>query len=360
LIVLLLAIAPFAAAEHDSGVGVTSVVLEGDRYSSWQEYSDSAVFKSEGRRCGTGDREMRQILTGPWQETAPSDCSSSATNPTSEYDPSFLYTIPVVVHIIMDDYCTVGAVSDDLVHSQINILNEDFLALTTTNGANGTALRVLFYLATEDADGNPTLGITRSCNSTWYNDSGAYYDALSWDPHRFLNIYTNSAHGWLGYVPFLPADNNGDRVGQSSDRVVILWSAFGRDAPYGPPYDQGRTVTHEVGHYLGLEHPFARQSQCGSTYPPGCYNDGDLICDTAVEETPNWECPVGVESCGSPDPVTNYMDYTDDLCMEEFTREQSRRMRCTLGYYRPNVRSQALFVDNFESGNTLLWEDVVP
>jgi len=322
--------------------------------------AEPGSFELAGQRCGTESREMREIVTGPWLATVPSDCSSSSTNPSTDYDSSFLYRIPVVVHIIMDDSCSLGTISDELVRSQISILNEDFLALTTTNGANGADLQVFFYLATTDADGDPTTGITRSCNSTWHNDSGAYYDTLAWDPHRFLNIYTNSAGGDLGYVLFLPADNNGGFVGRASDRVVILWSAFGRNAPDGPPYDQGRTVTHEVGHYLGLEHTFTPQNHCGIATAPGCYGDGDLICDTAVEQAPNFGCPVGTESCASLDPISNYMDYTADLCMEEFTIEQTRRVRCTLQYYRPNVHSRAIFADNFELANTLLWEDVVP
>ena len=315
---------------------------------------------SEDLRCGTENRSMREILSGPWTALAPSDCSSSATHPTSSYDPITLYRIPVVVHIIMDDTCQQGAVSDALVHSQIDILNEDFLALATTNGENGIDFRIAFHLATEDANGEPTTGITRSCNSIWFDDSGRYYDDLAWDPHKFLNIYTNSAAGYLGYVPFLPADNNGSFVGRTTDRVVALWSAFGRDAPYGPPYDQGRTVTHEVGHYLGLEHTFNPQNQCGSAVAPACYSDGDLICDTPVQQSPNFGCPIGEQSCSSLDPIANYMNYTADLCMQEFTLEQARRSRCTLQYYRPNLYTEALFADNFELGNTLLWDDVVP
>lgn len=161
-------------------------------------------------------------------------------------------------------------------------------------------------------------------------------------------------------MPFLPADNGGGFVGQNFDRVVINWTAFGRNAPGGPPYDQGRTATHEVGHWLGLEHPFTPQGACGAATPPDCYTDGDLICDTPVEQFPRFGCPAGSESCTSPDPITNYMDYTDDLCMEEFTLEQSRRIRCTLQSYRPDVYSAAIFVDNFELGNTLLWNLVFP
>jgi len=150
-----------------------------------------------------------------------------------------------------------------------------------------------------------------------------------------MNIYTNQAGGNLGYVPFLPMNAGGALVGGLSDRVVILWTSFGRNGPIGPPYNQGRTVTHEVGHYLGLEHTFS--GGCASATPPGCYTSGDYLCDTNSESGPNFGCPTNPTSCGSPDPITNYMDYTDDLCMEMFTVEQSRRMRCALTSYRTNL-----------------------
>jgi len=95
----------------------------------------------------------------------------------------------------------------------------------------------------------------------------------------------------------------------------------------------GRTATHEVGHYLGLYHTFC--GGCGSS--TACYSTGDLICDTNREQNPTYGCPSSKTSCSSPDPIHNYMDYTDDPCLWEFTPEQVNRIRCTLVYWRPDL-----------------------
>jgi hypothetical protein len=116
--------------------------------------------------------------------------------------------------------------------------------------------------------------------------------------------------------------------------VVCYYRAFGRNSGFYP-YHQGRTATHEVGHYLGLFHTF--QNGCAAATPPGCYTTGDRICDTNSEQSYHFGCPSGATSCGSPDPYRNYMDYTDDLCMTNFTPEQARRNRCTLEFWRPNL-----------------------
>jgi hypothetical protein len=240
------------------------------------------------------------------------------------------------------------------VDTQIDILNEDFLALPGTNGEEGTDAQIQFRLASTDPEGNPTTGITRTCNTTYFNDGGGYWNELAWDPHRYMNIYTNLASGALGYVPFLPADGGGGNVGAASDRVVILWSALGRDAPIGPPYDQGRTATHEVGHYLGLEHTFT--GGCAPGTEPGCFSNGDLICDTNPEQNPHFGCTPGSQSCGVTRPIENYMDYSDDLCMELFTLEQTRRQRCTMEFYREDLDAGTIFDDGFESGDTGAWD----
>ncbi len=288
-------------------------------------------FRQDHTRCLTPDpRMVPGMLPGV---DSPSDCSLTRTNPDAAYDPSTgVYRVPVVVHIIQRTDGT-GSMSDARVHSQIDVLNEDFRAIAGTLGAPGTDVGIEFYLETEDPVGNPTTGNTRRDNNTWYSDRGSYWNTLAWDTNRYLNIYTNSASGALGYVPNLP---QGGIVGLPEDRVVVLHSAFGRDAPLRP-FDLGRTATHEVGHYLGLYHTF--DGGCGST--SSCATTGDLICDTNGESSPTFGCPGSRSSCGLPAPIDNYMDYSDDRCMNKFTPIQARRMRCTIENYRPDVYSAA-------------------
>lgn len=300
----------------------------GESFATWHDYYASEYFQQHGKRCGTPK-------SVPVPGLASSDCSFSFTNPSSEYDTVDIYEIPVVVHVIEHSNGD-GRISDVLVQSQIEVLNEDFRALAGTPGAPGYDTGVQFALASTDPLGNPTSGITRSVNDAWFNDGGSYWNTLAWDTSRYMNVYTNSASGNLGYVPNLP---QGGIAGNPADRIVVLWSAFGRDATGGPPYDQGRTLTHEVGHYLGLEHTFT--GGCASSSPPSCYSSGDLICDTAPEASPNFGCPGGAASCGTPDPIENYMDYSDDTCMDRFTNEQSHRMRCSLLSYRADLYAVA-------------------
>ncbi|MCB9844529.1 MAG: zinc metalloprotease [Phycisphaeraceae bacterium] len=304
-----------------------TILADGVAYESWAQYTGSEYFRELNLRCGS-DPLAWAGHSDP--AGSPADCTYNFTNPAAEYDPSqFKWRIPVVVHIIQHTNGQ-GQISDALVQSQIDILNEDFLALPGTNGEPGTDVQIEFYLATEDPSGNPTNGITRSTNSTWFNDGGSYWNSLAWDTNRYCNIYTNSASGALGYVPDLP---QGGIAGSNSDRIVILWSSFGRNAPIGPPYNKGRTTTHEMGHYLGLWHTF--DNGCGSV--SGCATSGDRICDTNRESGPVFGCPGSSSSCSSSDPYHNYMDYSDDLCMWEFTHDQARRIRCSLIHYRPNL-----------------------
>ncbi|MEM9558111.1 MAG: zinc metalloprotease [Acidobacteriota bacterium] len=309
--------------------------------------------------------EFRQLPpptpASPWaQRGGAADCSASANNPAPEYEPANgLYTVRVAVHVIMDSQCVDGDIPDAMVQTQIDILNEDFLALPGSNGAPGADSQIRFELATEDPDGLPTSGITRHCDDTWFADDGDYWQSIAWDPSRYLNLYSNSAGGARGYVPFLPASSN-SMIGDPSDRVVVNWQAFGTDGPV-PAHQLGRTATHEIGHYLGLWHVFF--GGCGIATPPDCYTTGDLLCDTAPDDAASDLCPIGATSCGGvPVPIENYMEYTDDDCMTGFSAEQGLRMRCTLMHYRPGVftaSSPALFTDGFETGDTSAWSHVV-
>ncbi len=273
-------------------------------------------------RCGTPEPVLGRMAE------AVTDCDYQSTNPSGSYAPTFLYQIPVVVHVIQHSDGR-GALTAAVVQSQIDVLNEDYRAEAGSLGAGGFDTRIGFHLADTDPSGLPTNGITYHTDDQWFADRGSYWNTLAWDPNRYLNIYTNDAGGNLGYVPDVP--QGGGLVGSPADRVVVRYSAFGRDAPIGPPYDRGRTVTHEVGHYLGLFHTFAHG--CGTS---DCYHTGDLICDTERESQAHLGCAPS-SSCGSVDPIDNYMDYSDDLCMHRFTSEQSRRMRCTLQFWRPQL-----------------------
>ncbi|MCA9294895.1 MAG: zinc metalloprotease, partial [Phycisphaerales bacterium] len=302
------------------------VVVRGKTFSSWGAYFASADFDAIAGRCHTVDPDGLDEIELLFGST--SDCTLNSTNPTAAYDPSVVkYRIPVVVHVIRTTAGTTGNISTAMVQSQIDVLNEDFNAIAGTLGAPGTDVQIEFQLAQTDPTGNPTNGITYSNNTTWYNDGGSYWNSLAWDPDKYLNIYTNSAAGALGYVPGLPQEGV---AGSNADRVVILWSAFGRNSP-AVPYNLGRTATHEVGHYLGLFHTF---NSCGSSTP--CYTTGDRICDTVRQSSPTGGCSNG-NSCGDGNNRRNYMDYSDDSCMWEFTPDQARRMRCTLENWRPQL-----------------------
>ncbi len=278
---------------------------------------------AQRERCGTPEPKAGRFTS------VPADCGYFTNAPQPEYEPSFFYDVPVVFHVI-ENTSGDGFLSPATIQDQIDILNEDFQAIAGSPGAPGTDGKIRFHLATTDPGGSPTTGITYSTNNNWFQDSGNYWNSLAWDTNRYLNVYTNAVPCCYGYVSGFPSQGI---AGQANDRVVLWWEAVGRDPTPGWPLNMGRTATHEVGHYLGLYHTFC--GGCGSA--ANCYSTGDLICDTNGESTATLGCPMFKSSCGNSDPIHNYMDYTDDPCLWEFTPEQVNRVRCTLIHWRPDV-----------------------
>ena len=174
--------------------------------------------------------------------------------------------------------------------------------------------------------------VDRTTNSSWYNNcygsaETAMKNALHRGTAQDLNIYTcNPSGGILGYATF-PSDY---RRAPSMDGVVLLYSSV----PGGSaaPYNLGDTGTHEVGHWMGLYHTF--QGGCAKKT-----TGGDQVVDTPAEKSPAFGCPAGRDSCSGRnfaglDPIENFMDYTDDACMFQFSAGQDSRMDSMYTNYR--------------------------
>lgn len=246
--------------------------------------------------------------------------------------------LPVVFHIIYQQENNVWNISNAQVMSQLQVLNEDFQRLNADTTNTPIAFRpvaantgISFCLAQRDPQGNPTTGIIRHQfpNTTAWGSSAfdnTVKPATIWDPTRYLNVWiANLSGGLLGWAQFptgsgLPGLSGGNNA--NTDGVVLLYSSVGRPPanPFNNVYNRGRTATHEVGHYLGLRHIWG---------DGGCSVD-DFCNDTPVSDAANYGCPTTHVSCGTVDMVQNYMDYTDDACMNIFTANQTTRMLTVL------------------------------
>jgi hypothetical protein len=248
--------------------------------------------------------------------------------------PTEVVTIPVVVHIIHNGEASgVGAnIEDSRVLEQIARLNLDFRRLNsdTVNTPPeflGVAAdtEIEFVLAQRDPHGLPTTGIIRVLGSRPVFDlvHNTELKALSyWPSEDYMNIWVAQLDNILGYAQF-PVSSSlpGLEIASENrltDGVVIDTDFFGINAGISPE-SIGRTATHEVGHFLGLRHTWG---------DGGCSVD-DFCDDTPRSNNSNFGCP-DASSCGSDDMVENYMDLTDDLCMNLFTICQKNRMQVVM------------------------------
>jgi len=296
-----------------------------DDQNSMLAFHRSAVFREQGLRCSTvNPQSWSQRLNRSEQRrrAEEEDCSLSNTNIRLDYNPSAdnVLNIPVQFHIIYKSNGS-GYVTQQRVRDQIRVLNDDF-----SGAGHDSSVRsgIKFSLA----------GIHYIESDDWFEDRGPadaskFKAELAVDPSKYLNIYTNDAGGGgaLGYATYPQYDNG------IEDGIVILHSTVGgRNNGYGA-FDQGRTLVHEVGHYLGLLHVFEPAGRCGSGY-----RAADLVNDTSPQLNPDFGASPSY-SCGSYSSIENFMNYSDDLAMRSFTPEQVNRMRCSQMVHRPRAYS---------------------
>jgi len=217
-------------------------------------------------------------------------------------------TIPVYVHVVYAN--SQQNISDAQINSQINVLNDDFRR--TNNDANQTPGEFAGVAADSEIEFilADTFRYSNSRSSWGTNDLvKSTYPPVT--PSTHLNIWVcNIGGGILGYAQFPGGPS-------STDGVVVSPQYFGTQGYVSAPFDGGRTTTHEVGHYLNLRH----------IWGDGRCNRDDFVSDTPKSDRPNYGCPSSAYHCRSNDQFMNYMDYTDDDCMNMFSEGQKTRMR---------------------------------
>ena len=265
------------------------------------------VSAADGTLAARGSGGAREPDLGQTHEDLPAAARGQAAS-------DFAVTVPVYFHVVTDG--AAGNLRDSQIASQIRVLNTTF-----AGGEGGFDTGFSFVLA----------GVTRTNNPAWFsaNPGGVnektMKETLRQGGPDALNFYSTTAGDFLGWA-YLP--DIVTKPGQLElDGIVVDWESLPRVSDtYKGRYDQGETATHEVGHWLNLEH----------TFYGGCSAKGDFVADTPPEKTPTSGCPAGKDTCSAPglDPIHNYMDYSYDQCYTEFTAGQAQRMRDAWLFYR--------------------------
>ncbi|WP_317204080.1 M43 family zinc metalloprotease [Janthinobacterium sp.] len=312
------------------------------------------------RRCATMDVHRRLLSTVPEYARNRDDIEVHA----QRYElgelaggRSGVTRIPVVVHVIWN--AAAQNISDAQIKSQIDVLNRDFRRTNPDVGGTPAPFlpltadtRVEFYLADVAPNNAPSTGVER--HQTGVASFGAD-DAVkssasggmdAWPRDKYLNIWVcQLGGGLLGYAQFPggPA---------ATDGVVILQSAFGTGGTAAAPFNLGRTATHEIGHWLNLNHIWGDDGT-------GC-SGTDNVADTPNQGGANFGAPgfphVSCSNGPNGDMFMNYMDYVDDRAMFMFTAGQVGRMQACLDGPRASIGTAAAASIRESSSPVVSWD----
>ncbi len=292
-------------------------------------FISTSIFAQE-KNCGSNLRLIEYLEDHP--EAKEKRLELEELTPHFNLEKTSTTIIPVVVHILYKD--AQENISDAQIESQIEVLNKDF---TRTNiDAFNTPVDFLsavaniqlnFCLAQQTPNGNPTNGIIRKQTTNNFFPllgNAIYYDSLggstAWNTEKYLNIWVGKTeNGVLGWAQ-LPAAGD-----PTTDGVVIDFEHFGTIGTAVYPYNLGRTATHEIGHWFNLFHIWGDNS-CGN----------DWVNDTPIQEQANFGCKIHpyISCSNNGDMFMNFMDYTNDACMNSFTNGQKSRVWSSISNYR--------------------------
>ena len=299
------------------------------------------LFAQKNKICGTANYKTLSIQSDSSLLKSFLYVDSVINNSEEKINSKSIKRIPIVVHVIWS--LNSNNISESQIESQIKVFNEDFRrknsdAINTPAVFKNLAAdcEIEFCLAKIDPQGNNTNGITRKYSNKAVFSlelDDAKYDSKggvnAWDTKRYLNIWivpalVDGQYQIAGYSQ-MPGGN------ESTDGVVIAHSFFGTNGSVHSPYHKGRTAVHEIGHWLGLVHIWGDDSgECWGS---------DNVGDTPNQANYNIGCPTHPSpSCDNKgDMFMNYMDYSDDDCMNMFTEGQKKRMQAVLDNIRTEV-----------------------
>lgn len=260
-------------------------------------FSSNDTFVNSGMRCATH--------TPSEAEMAATEADFNSRRAELSAPSADIISVPVAFNIIMNQAGTIGQVSDKQVQDQLSAMNIGFQAC----GVEFTLGQVNRYNDEE---------------CYMFKDERKCKTKTQKDPKVYANLWTaNLTGGLLGYATFPWSFAASPEL----DGVVVLYTSV----PGGSiaNYNEGDTATHEIGHWTGLYH----------TFQGGCFGSGDGVSDTPAERTSTSGCPANKNTCpqAGADPITNFMDYSYDSCMYEFSAGQCTRMREMFATYRSTM-----------------------